>query len=45
VISNGETLSGIAHQYGVSMRELRHANGMEDGKVKIGQVLQIPRSS
>jgi N-acetylmuramoyl-L-alanine amidase len=45
VISNGETLSGIAHQYGVSMRDLRHANGMEDGKVKIGQVLQIPRSS
>lgn len=45
VISNGETLSGIAQQYGVSMRELRHANGMEDGNVKIGQILQIPRSS
>lgn len=45
VISNGETLSGIAQQYGVSMRELRHANGMEDGQVKVGQVLQIPRSS
>lgn len=45
VISNGETLSGIAQQYGVSMRQLRHANGMEDGNVRIGQVLQIPRSS
>lgn len=45
VISNGETLSGIAQQYGVSMRELRHANGMNDGQVKVGQVLQIPRSS
>jgi N-acetylmuramoyl-L-alanine amidase len=45
VISNGETLSGIAQQYGVSMRQLRHANGMEDGSVRIGQVLQIPRSS
>ena len=45
VISNGETLSGIAQQYGVSMRQLRHANGMDDGNVKIGQVLQIPRSS
>ena len=45
VISRGETLSGIAQQYGVSMRELRHANDMDGGDVKIGQVLQIPRSS
>ncbi|MCQ8104552.1 N-acetylmuramoyl-L-alanine amidase [Methylomonas sp. SURF-2] len=45
VISTGETLSGIAQRYGVSMRELRHANGMEDGNLKAGQVLQIPRSS
>lgn len=45
VIGRGDTLSGIARQYGVSMRELRHANGMEDGQVKVGQVLQIPRSS
>jgi len=45
VISRGETLSGIAQQYGVSMREIRHANGMNDGEVKIGQVLQIPRNS
>lgn len=44
VISQGETLSGIAQQYGVSMREIRHANGMNDGEVRIGQVLQIPRS-
>lgn len=45
VISRGETLSDIAQQYGVSMRQIRHANGMDDGNVKIGQVLQIPRSS
>jgi N-acetylmuramoyl-L-alanine amidase len=45
VISNGETLSDIAQQYGVSMREIRMVNGMNDGNVKIGQVLQIPRSS
>jgi len=45
VIGRGETLSGIAQQYGVSMRELRLSNGMSDGNVKVGQVLQIPRSS
>ena len=45
VISSGETLSGIAQQYGVSMREIRNVNGMDDGNVKAGQVLQIPRSS
>ena len=45
VISQGDTLSGIAHQYGVSMREIRTANGMADTTVKVGQVLQIPRSS
>lgn len=45
VISNGETLSDIAQQYGVTMREIRMVNGMNDGNIKIGQVLQIPRSS
>ena len=45
VIARGETLSGIAQQYGVSMRELRLSNGMTDGNVRVGQVLQIPRSS
>lgn len=45
VISRGDTLSGIARQYGVSMREIRSVNGMDDGNVKVGQVLQIPRSS
>jgi len=44
-ISPGDTLSGIANQYGVSVREIRSANGMIDTTVKIGQVLQIPRSS
>ena len=44
-INQGETLSGIAQQYGVSMRALRVANRMDDGAVKVGQVLQIPRNS
>ncbi len=45
VISNGETLSDIAQQYGVSMRQIRTVNGMVDGNLKVGQVLQIPRNS
>ncbi len=44
VINRGETLSGIAQQYGVSMRTLRMVNNMEDGNMKVGQVLQIPRN-
>ncbi len=44
VINRGETLSDIAQQYGVSMRALRTANNMTDGNLKVGQVLQIPRS-
>lgn len=45
VIGEGETLSGIAQQYGVSMREIRNANGLIDADVKVGQVLHIPHSS
>lgn len=45
VISRGDTLSSIARQYGVSMREIRSVNGMQNVTVKIGQVLQIPHSS
>ncbi len=45
VISNGETLSDIAQQYGVSMREIRTINGMTNGNLRTGQILQIPRSS
>jgi N-acetylmuramoyl-L-alanine amidase len=42
VVNSGETLSGIAQQYGISMRALRLANNMSDGNVKKGGVLQIP---
>ncbi len=44
VINRGESLSSIAQHYGVSMRALRTANDMPDGSVRVGQVLQIPRS-
>jgi N-acetylmuramoyl-L-alanine amidase len=42
-ISRGDTLSGIAQQYGVSMRAIKSANRMASTRVRIGQVLEIPR--
>lgn len=45
VISRGETLSGIAQQYGVSMRKIKSINAMSSNQVRIGQVLDIPTDS
>lgn len=44
VASHGETLAGIAKQYGVSTTDLRHVNALSDGNVHPGQVLTIPKS-
>jgi N-acetylmuramoyl-L-alanine amidase len=44
-VARGETLSGIAQQYGVSMKALRSINPRkisQDGGVQAGQVLLIP---
>jgi N-acetylmuramoyl-L-alanine amidase len=43
-ISRGDTLSGIALQYGVSMKKLQTVNKLPSKQVRIGQVLSIPRS-
>lgn len=43
VISPGETLSGIAQQYGVSMKSIKSVNDLASNQVQIGQVLTIPR--
>lgn len=46
-VSRGETLSGIAQQYGVSMGALRSANSSKiqtGGGIQVGQVLLIPSS-
>jgi N-acetylmuramoyl-L-alanine amidase len=46
-VTRGETLSGIAQQYGVSMRALRSVNPdkiQPDGMLQAGQILLIPNS-
>ena len=45
IISRGETLSGIAQQYGVSMKKIKSVNEMSSNQVRIGQVLDIPADS
>lgn len=45
-IQPGETLSGIARQYGVTLAELMAANGITDAdSIYSGQQLDIPQSS
>jgi len=46
-VSRGETLSGIAQHYGVSMNALRSVNASKiqtGGGIQVGQVLLIPSS-
>ncbi|HET6546480.1 MAG TPA: N-acetylmuramoyl-L-alanine amidase [Rhodanobacteraceae bacterium] len=41
-VARGETLSGIAQQYGVSLGTLRAANRLTDDGLRAGDILQIP---
>ncbi len=42
-VQSGETLSGIADQFGVSLDDLVSSNGLADaGDITVGQVLTIP---
>lgn len=41
-VSHGESLGSIARQYGVSVRALKSANGMNKDSVQAGAVLTIP---
>lgn len=45
VVKKGDTLSGIAAKYKVSMVALREHNKLPDQQVRIGQTLKIPASS
>jgi membrane-bound lytic murein transglycosylase D len=40
-VEKGETLSGIAAHYGISLSNLREGNGLQGDKVRLGQVLKI----
>jgi N-acetylmuramoyl-L-alanine amidase len=42
MVSRGETLSGIAVQYGVSLAQLRRSNNIKGDKLFIGKSLIIP---
>jgi N-acetylmuramoyl-L-alanine amidase len=42
VIARGDTLSGIATRYNVSVPVLRQHNGLKNDNIRVGQVLTIP---
>ena len=42
VIRRGDTLSGIADRYNVSIRRIRSVNNLHSDRIKVGKVLQIP---
>jgi N-acetylmuramoyl-L-alanine amidase len=44
VIRNGDTLSGIAQRYNVSVARIRSANSLNNNRIRAGQVLRIPPS-
>jgi N-acetylmuramoyl-L-alanine amidase len=44
VVSSGDTLSGIAQRYKVSVTSLKRTNSMASNKIRIGQKLKIPAS-
>ena len=41
-VRSGENLGVIAEKYGVSVTELKRANGIKGTKINVGQVLKIP---
>ena len=46
IVKVGDTLSGIAYQYGISWQSLASANGLtESSKIRIGQKLVLPSTA
>lgn len=44
-VKGGDNLSRIAKKYGVSIKEIRAANGLKSNDIKVGQKLKIPASA
>lgn len=44
VVQRGDTLSGVAQRFSISIASLRQANGMNNDLLHIGQTLKIPAS-
>ena len=42
VVRSGDTLSGLAQRYGVSVKSIRQANGLRNDRIKAGAKLKIP---
>jgi LysM repeat protein len=43
-VGAGDSLWGIARRYGVTMEQIRRANGLQNDRVRLGQTLVIPRA-
>ncbi|MBS9720669.1 peptidoglycan DD-metalloendopeptidase family protein [Tianweitania sp. BSSL-BM11] len=41
-VESGDTLSGVSRKTGVSVDNLKAANGLSDGNIRIGQTLVVP---
>lgn len=44
VVARGDTLSGIARQYDVSVTQIQRANNMSSSTIQVGKKLKIPSS-
>jgi membrane-bound lytic murein transglycosylase D len=44
-VRSGQTLSGIAAHYKVSVSDLRSANNLKDSSIRVGQKLKVPLDS
>ncbi len=43
-VKKGDTLGAIAYKFGVTVRELKNANGLLDDRLSVGRVLTVPWS-
>lgn len=42
VVKAGDTLGGIAHAYGLKIRQLKELNGLQKDVIRVGQKLKVP---